>query len=144
MVDAVFSSVTTSTLIRATAEQQSSARSFAANPNKIQEAPQAPFVSPYIGRDHESQRVVIQIRNGETGKVIEQIPSKPETQQQAPKEPAQRVEQVQSQQQQATPAPQAQAPSGQATPAASAASFGAFARAQSGGSATGSTVSISA
>lgn len=143
MVDAVFSSVTTSTLIRATAEQQSSARSFAANPNKIQEAPQAPFVSPYIGRDQESQRVVIQIRNGETGKVIEQIPSKPETQQQAHQEPAQRVEQVQSQQQQ-VPAPQAQAPSGQSTPAASAASFGAFAKAQSGGSATGSTVSISA
>ena len=139
MVDAVFSSVTTSTLIRATAEQASSSR---ANANKVQAAPQAPFVSPYIGRDQESQKVVIQIRNGETGKVIEQIPSKPESQQQQKATTTERVQQAQSQQS----APVQQQPSGQSTPAVSAASFGAFAKqvaAQSAAS-TGSTVSISA
>ena len=141
MVDPVFSSVTTSTLIRATAEQASSSR---ANANKVQAAPQAPFVSPYIGRDQESQKVVIQIRNGETGKVIEQIPSKPESQQQQKATTTERVQQAQSQQ--SSPAPVQQQPSGQSTPAVSSASFGAFAKqvaAQSAAS-TGSTVSISA
>lgn len=141
MVDAVFSSVTTSALVRAT-EQASSSR---ANTEKVQAAPQAPFVSPYIGRDQESQKIVLQIRNGETGKVIEQIPSRPEEEHKAPtQERAQQAQQAQSQQSAPTPAPQS---SGQSTPAVSSASFGAFAKQvaalQSSGS-TGSTVSISA
>ncbi|MDB5492534.1 MAG: hypothetical protein JWO78_2383 [Micavibrio sp.] len=142
MVDAVFSSVTTSTLIRATAEQASSSRASA---NKVQAAPQAPFVSPYIGRDQESQKVVIQIRNGETGKVIEQIPSRPETEQQQKSTTTERVQQAQSQQQ-PSPAPAQQQPSGQSTPSVSSASFGAFAKQVASlqtAASTGSSVSIS-
>lgn len=137
MVEAVYSSVSTSTLIRSTAEQLSSAKSFATNPEKIQEAPQAPYVSPYIHVDDATDRVVIQIRNPDTGKVIEQIPSDPGTVQGQNRAP--QVSQ-----------PEVQQTTQSSTPAASAASFGAFAKqvaslqAAITGGGTGGTVSISA
>jgi len=134
MVEAVTSSVSNASLVRATAEQANVARSAAVAASKNAEVVQAPFVSPYIHVDNESNTVVLQIRNGETGKVIDQIPAKSSAEEDRTRAP---VQQVQAQ-------PQAQ----QQAPAASAASFGAFAKqvaslqsAVSGGG-NGATVSL--
>ncbi|MEZ5919239.1 MAG: hypothetical protein R3D66_04845 [Alphaproteobacteria bacterium] len=62
-------------LLRGHAEQGSSARSFTANPDRVQEAPQAPFVSPYIIVDTNFDRAVLQIRDSNTGDVLRQFPS---------------------------------------------------------------------
>lgn len=75
MLEAVSSVLQTAPLSRGPAEQGSNARSFAANPEKIQEIPKAPFVSPFIYVDVNYDKAVLQIRDSETGDVITQFPS---------------------------------------------------------------------
>lgn len=75
MIEAVNSVVSNATLVRGAAEQQSVARSYAANPERVQEIPKAPFVSPYIRVDTNFDKAVLQIRDSETGDVVRQFPS---------------------------------------------------------------------
>ena len=75
MIEAVNSTVSNATLVRGVAEQQSVARSFAANPERIQEIPKAPFISPYIRVDTNFDKAVLLIRDSDTGDVIRQFPS---------------------------------------------------------------------
>jgi hypothetical protein len=75
MIEAVNSVLANASLLRGHAEQGSSARSFTANPDRIQEAPQAPFVSPYIIVDTNFDQAVLQIRDSNTGDVLRQFPS---------------------------------------------------------------------
>lgn len=75
MLEAVNSVLQTAPLARGSAEQNSNARSFAANPEKIQEAPRAPYISPFIYVDVNYDKAVLQIRDSETGDVITQFPS---------------------------------------------------------------------
>ena len=140
MVEAVTSSVSNASLVRATAEQANIARSAAVAASKNIEVVQAPFVSPYIHVDNESNTVVLQIRNCETGKVIDQIPAKASSEEDRTRTqaPAQQAQPQQAQTQQIQ----------QQAPAASTASFGAFAKqvaslqsAVSGGG-NGATVSL--
>jgi hypothetical protein len=79
MIEAVNSTLTNAQLLRGAAEAAaSSTRSFAANPDRVQEAasaPQAPYVSPYIALDLNYDKAVLQIRDRDTGDVVRQFPS---------------------------------------------------------------------
>lgn len=75
MIEAVNSVISNAVLARGSAEQQSVVRSYAANPEKVQEVAQAPYVSPYISMNIDYNKAVLQIRNSDTGDVIRQFPS---------------------------------------------------------------------
>src|SRR5690606_32781669 len=63
-------------LVRSNAEQVSASDSFASNPDRIQKAPQAPYVSPYVFMDISFNKAVLQIRDSDTGDVMTQFPSR--------------------------------------------------------------------
>ncbi len=77
MIEAVNSVLSKASANRQVTEQQSTLRSTAANPNRIQEAAsaRAPYVSPAISIDRESNRAIIQIRDSDTGDVVRQFPT---------------------------------------------------------------------
>lgn len=75
MIEAVNSVVANASVLRGVAEQASAARSYAANPERVQEVVQAPYVSPYISIDVAHNKAVLQIRDGDTGDVLKQYPS---------------------------------------------------------------------
>ena len=74
MLEAVNSVLQSAPVIRGNAEQVSTAASFAANPDRVQKIPQAPYISPYIHMDVDLG-AVLQLRDSETGDVVRQIPS---------------------------------------------------------------------
>ncbi len=77
MIEAVNSVLSNASASRQIVEQQSTARSNAANPTKIQEAATTtPYISPYISLDRSSNRAVLQIRDSDTGDVLRQYPTK--------------------------------------------------------------------
>ena len=75
MIEAVNSVLSNSSATRIAAEQQTTARSFAANPEKVQEAAKTPYVSPAISIDRASNKAIIQIRDSDTGDVVRQFPT---------------------------------------------------------------------
>jgi uncharacterized FlaG/YvyC family protein len=75
MIEAVNSVLSNVSATRVVAEQQSSARSLSANPEKIQEAAKTPYVSPYISIDKSSNKAILQIRDSDTGDVVRQFPT---------------------------------------------------------------------
>lgn len=75
MIEAVNSVLSNATASRGAAEQQSTARSLSANPEKIQEVAKTPYVSPYISIDKSSSRAILQIRDSNTGDVVRQFPT---------------------------------------------------------------------
>lgn len=75
MLEAVNSVLQSAPLVRANAEQASSADSFVANPDRIQKAAVAPYISPYIHMDVNYNKAVLQIRDSETGDVLNQFPN---------------------------------------------------------------------
>jgi len=74
MLEAVNSVLQSAPVIRGNAEQVSTSASFAANPDRVQKVPQAPYISPYIHMDVDLG-AVLQLRDSETGDVVRQIPS---------------------------------------------------------------------
>ena len=77
MLEAVNSTVQTALAARGVLEQVATSDSFAANPSRVQRAPQAPYISPYVRVDVNFDRAILQLRDGETGDVVYQIPSQP-------------------------------------------------------------------
>ena len=80
MIEAVNSVVSNAPLVRIAADQVNVARSFAANPDRVQEAagsdlPKAPYISPYISWSNDYGKAVLQIRDSESGEVVNQFPS---------------------------------------------------------------------
>lgn len=75
MLEAVNSVVSNATMLRGNAEQIAATRSFAANPDRVQEVPTAPFLSPYVSLDAINDRAVLQLRDSNTGDIESQIPS---------------------------------------------------------------------
>ncbi|HQX26929.1 MAG TPA: flagellar protein FlaG [Alphaproteobacteria bacterium] len=75
MIEAVNAVVANASLLRGSAEQASATRSFAANPARVQEVIQAPYVSPFIYVDVNYDKAVLQIRDSDTGDVLKQFPS---------------------------------------------------------------------
>lgn len=78
MIEAANSVALNFSTLRGNAEQVASTRSYAANPEKVQEVAQAPYVSPYIYVDVDFDRAVLQIRDSDTGDVVRQFPSESE------------------------------------------------------------------
>lgn len=113
MIEAVNSVLQTAPFVRASNEQVSTVDSLAANPERVQrapQAPQAPFVSPFIHVDVNLNKAVIQLRNGETGDVEDQFPSNAALEARA----RQAARQQAQSQQEAIAAPQSQEQSAQA------------------------------
>ena len=76
MLEAVNSVLSNASYTRAVAEQQSVVNSYAANPARVQQAPQqAPYISLYIKVDNNFDRAILQIRDNQTGDVVRQIPT---------------------------------------------------------------------
>lgn len=75
MIEAVNSVLSNASSIRATVEQQTTTRSLAANPERTQEVARTPFVSPYISLDRASNRAILQIRDSDTGDILQQFPT---------------------------------------------------------------------
>ena len=76
MIEAVNSVLSNAPYTKAVVEQQSVARSFAANPSRVQEASiQAPYLSLYIKMDTNFDKAILQIRDNENGDVLRQIPT---------------------------------------------------------------------
>src|SRR6185436_5985341 len=70
-VEAVNSVLQATPVVRANAEQASAAQS----PVRVQQVALAPFISPYLTVDVTTNTPVFQIRDSDTGKVLDQIPS---------------------------------------------------------------------
>lgn len=79
MIEAVTSAVSNAQVSRGTSENLAAQRSVEVNaaPANAEavRAPVAPFVSPYISVDLSSNKAVIQIRDSDTGDVVNQFPS---------------------------------------------------------------------
>lgn len=75
MIEAVNSVISNATYTKAAVEQQSVAQSFAANPDRVQIVPQAPYISPYVHMDINFDKAVLQLRDSQTGDVVRQIPT---------------------------------------------------------------------
>ncbi len=82
MIEAVNSSLSNASVLRAPAEQVSTQRSLSSNPARLQEAaetsidvPKAPYISPYVVVDLDYNTAVLQIRDSDTGDVLTQFPS---------------------------------------------------------------------
>lgn len=76
MIEAVNSVVSNAQFVRGSAEQQSSAGDAAAQIRESSASvPKAPYISPYIAIDTDSNSAVIQVRDSDTGDVVRQFPS---------------------------------------------------------------------
>ncbi|PZQ48484.1 MAG: hypothetical protein DI551_01665 [Micavibrio aeruginosavorus] len=76
MLEAVNSVLSNVQYTRAAAEQQSVLNSYAANPERVQQATTvAPYISLYIKVDNNFDRAILQIRDTDTGDVVRQIPT---------------------------------------------------------------------
>lgn len=83
MIEAVNSVVANASTLRVSAEVLSAARAPADNAPAIQvgetsvaELPKAPYISPYIVIDRSYNRAVLQIRDSDTGDVVQQFPTR--------------------------------------------------------------------
>lgn len=75
MIEGINSSVATASLLRPAVEQEVNARAQSASLEPVQELVQAPYVSPYIFVNNTYNKAVLQIRDGDSGDVVRQIPS---------------------------------------------------------------------
>ncbi len=75
MIEAVNSVISNATYTKAVVEQQSVVQSYAANPDRVQVVPQAPYISPYVHVDVNYDKAVLQLRDSATGDVVRQIPT---------------------------------------------------------------------
>jgi hypothetical protein len=75
MIEAVKSTVASSVLQRGSVDQSSTLNSFAANPDKVQNVSQAPYVSPTVRVDVNTKIAILEFRESDTGQVVAQIPS---------------------------------------------------------------------
>lgn len=75
MIEAVKSTVASSTMLKATADVLSATNGYAANPDKIQAVSQAPYVSPTVRVDVLTKIAILEFRESLSGEVLSQIPS---------------------------------------------------------------------
>lgn len=75
MIEAVKSTLAAAPVLQRGLEQASNARSFAANPDRVQEAVEAPYVSPNVRVDNNAKIAILEFRDSVTGDVLTQIPS---------------------------------------------------------------------
>lgn len=78
MIEAVNSVISNAPLIRGNAEQVAASNSFAADAAAVETVarmPLAPYISPYIAVNTDYDKAVLQLRDSETGDVVNQFPS---------------------------------------------------------------------
>jgi hypothetical protein len=75
MIEAVKSTVASNALLKGNVDQSSTLNSFAANPDKIQNVSQAPYVSPTVRVDVNTKIAILEFRESLSGQVLAQIPS---------------------------------------------------------------------
>ena len=75
MIEAVKSSLAAAPVVQRGLDQASNARSFAANPEKVQEVAEAPYVSPNVRVDNNAKIAILEFRDSVSGDVLAQIPS---------------------------------------------------------------------
>ena len=75
MIEAVNSIASNAAFLKPAVEQQSVAASYAANPQNVQKAALAPYLSLYVKVDVNYNQTLLLMRDGETGDVVRQIPS---------------------------------------------------------------------
>ena len=75
MIEAVKSTVASSTMLKASADTLSTTNGYAANPDKIQSVSQAPYVSPTVRVDVLTKIAILEFRESLSGEVLAQIPS---------------------------------------------------------------------
>lgn len=75
MIEAVNSVLSNTSANRVATEQQSTLRSYATNPDRVQEVARAPYVSPHISIDKNYNKAILQIRDSDTGDVLRQYPT---------------------------------------------------------------------
>ena len=78
MIEAVNSVISNAPLIRGNADQVAASNNFAADAAAVEQvarAPLAPYISPYISLDTNYDKAVLQLRDSETGDVVNQFPS---------------------------------------------------------------------
>jgi hypothetical protein len=75
MLEAVKSTLAAAPIVQRGLEQSSNARSFAANPDKVQEVAEAPYVSPNVRVDNNAKIAILEFRDSVSGDVLAQIPS---------------------------------------------------------------------
>ena len=75
MIEAVKSTVASSTMLKANADTLSATNGYAANPDKIQSVSQAPYVSPTVRVDVLTKIAILEFRESLSGEVLAQIPS---------------------------------------------------------------------
>lgn len=74
MIEAVNSAIASAPVLRGTAGRNGASAQVSV-PSAEVSAPQAPFISPFVSVDTESNQAVLQLRDSDTGEVVEQIPS---------------------------------------------------------------------
>ncbi len=80
MIEAVNAVISNATFLRGNAEQVSVARSFTADALAVEtvaRVPLAPYISPYVSVDTRFDTAVLQLRDSETGDVVQQFPTEP-------------------------------------------------------------------
>jgi hypothetical protein len=80
MIEAVNSAISSAQLAKGSLDALSAARSFAGDAQAVQavaRAPVAPYISPYVSFDTRYKEAVIQLRDSETGDVVNQFPTEP-------------------------------------------------------------------
>jgi hypothetical protein len=77
MIEGINASLVSTQASRVAAEAVTTAKSYAANPDKIQQAPIAkPYISPFVKVDANAEiRAVLQLRDSNSGEVIRQFPT---------------------------------------------------------------------
>jgi len=75
MIEAVKSTVANSVLSRGSVDQSSTLNSYASNPEKLQVASVAPYVSPTVRVDVNTKIAILEFRDTLSGEVLAQIPS---------------------------------------------------------------------
>lgn len=91
MIEAVNSVVSNAPLIRIAADQVASSRSFAGDTlavESVARGPVAPYISPHISVDPVFDAAVLQLRDSDTGDVVDQFPSDKALRQRAHREQA--------------------------------------------------------
>lgn len=84
MIEAVNSVVSNAQQARVTTDQVATLNSFAASQQAVESVsrgPVAPYISPFVSVDTRYNQAVLQIRDSDTGDVVRQFPSEPTLQQ---------------------------------------------------------------
>lgn len=75
MIEAVNSVISNAQALKISSAQVDSARTTQVVTESVSEAPQAPYISPFIAVPDGQSKAVIQIRDSDTGDVLKQYPS---------------------------------------------------------------------